>query len=273
MTTFNLDNFELDDPQGRWRIENATALPAMPTPENVLVTAPFVDGAAGVAGAIPAQPFALSLFISNDRQISHDTVIQRASFLAGKFGQAKNLVMVTANNDPLYAEILKVTASEPKMRRDRLGAIVVANFDLQPYWHTENPIIDTATTSGGPILYSPFAGMTAPPQDLIVKLSGPFQSVKITDPHTGQYFVISHELRTGQWLYLDVAGRVFWTSSLDYAWTRPSNIYPADYGVEGAPNFQPEITGNGSAGIRLHLEFTGIEGTVTTQVRGRKWYL
>ncbi|MGV4289409.1 hypothetical protein [Trueperella pyogenes] len=277
MTTFALDTLPLDDPDGRYRIEKSTSLPRLSIQENQLITAPFMDGALAVRGATPTRPFALSMWIPNPAGMSHDVVIDMASFLGLAFSQAKTLRMIPEKGEARIARILAVRASDTVMTRSRHGATIVFDLDLAPYWQSEAVYLSAQTDATPSTVIPNFDGITGPALDAVFRLTGRFASATITDPQTGSWLTASKPLESSDYLFVDAATGRTWRSPALSAWEPPQKTDLAKFGPGGIPKFWPTLNPSPdqySPLTSLVVKISTTNGTAPKLViRGHKWYI
>lgn len=272
MTTYFLDDFPLDDPQGRWRLTTSTELPALSLPEHKLVTVPFTAGAAKVRGAAPTRPITLGLWIPNrGGSPSHDHVLATAQLLGVALANAEHLVLAPTTGERRQAKILKASASEITMNHTRTWATLSFSLDLDPFWGSPSTFISAQTPATARTTIPNFTGTTGPARDAVIRLSGPLTAARLTDPTTGAWIHAATAVALGTYLYIRPATTSFWTSTSTSQWTPPAQVMVADYGPDGPPEFWPTAT---TTGTELIIQ-TALTNAQSTQlvVRGRKWYL
>ena len=272
MTTFYLDDFPLDDPQGRWRLTTDTELPSLSLSEHKLVTVPFMAGAARVRGAAPTRPITLGMWIPNrPGGPTHDHVLATAQLLGLALANAEHLVLAPNVDDRRQAKILNASASEISMNRTRTGATLAFSLDLEPFWASQAAFISAQIQATTQITIPNFAGVTGPARDAVIRLSGPLTAARLTDPTTGQWIHAATSVSRGTYLYISPSTTSFWTSTSTSQWTPPAQAKIAEYGPDGPPEFWPTAT---TTGTELIIQ-TALTNASSTQlvVRGHKWYL
>ncbi|SPT53804.1 Uncharacterised protein [Actinomyces bovis] len=260
MSEYTIDGQDLDDPQGRWRLTNATSLPTWGAPRLPNVEVP------GRIGVLPLPPtsaapatLVLGLLVQADDQ-KRATLDQNLRALAALLRPFGRLLRVT--HRPAGAPVREATARlsgsvEPKFFPAAVAATVSVSLELpEGVWRdpvpTEMAAADLSKIDGGAM----------PISDAVILVASPGSPVKITDQGSGGSMTWSGVVPPGKALLLEPA--LYRASFTAGSWSR-SGAVDASSGLSlsaGGFSITPDTSG--------HHAVTVTGGTA--QIRARRAY-
>lgn len=264
--TYKINGIPLDDPDGRWYLENATTRRALPAPRSTAGTTPGRDGETYTPGDRLAAPTLGLTLIVTDRDFNGAP--------SGPAQTERNLEMITgiiytreivvehfigAQERSARARISSGTtpvALDNRLTRYRL-AIALTIPDV--FWAertaglTEAPLPNVSSTVAIPHL----TGANAPISDAIIRIRGPFNgNVRIWNSigaDTGIFW--TGEVITNAYLFINAATLRAWQSGVPNSWLSTGQPDGVDYPPRGPLELTPSPPLNA---YRMTVQYPGI---------------
>lgn len=259
---YTLDGIPLHDPLGRWTLAEGSQIRSVPARRNTEHSIPGVDGV--ITNLSPTyEPGAISFGIHILKGRSHDEAMEVLDFWNGVLGQRNRLIPLdhTYNGTTKRAEIQIVASTETSQTFMRALTIEVVASIPGVFWRDISPSISRFDANGVSRLDN-FSGGTGPINDPIIKLVGPFTSVRLTtsaDPNN--ILLVDQAASASQEIVVDASA---WRARI----RDKSSSFVASAGSRVAA-----ISSHGT-GTMFHLEPTfnyaslGKEYTITASMSG-----
>ena len=179
---YTLDGIPLSDPKHRWVLAEGTEIRSVPARRNVEHAIPGVDGA--VTNLNPSfEPGALSFGIHVLTGQTHDSAMEVLEMWNGILGQRSRLLPLdhTYNGVTRRAMVQVVASTETTHNFMRAITINVVATIPDVFWRGLEPATSTFLPNTTSRLHG-LSGGTGPIHDPIIKMYGPFTSVKLECP-------------------------------------------------------------------------------------------
>ncbi|MGV9181808.1 hypothetical protein [Arcanobacterium canis] len=267
MTTYKLDNIPLDDPDGRWRLENQGSKPPAPAmPASTLLPHAFIDGATAITGGHQTRTLNLNLWIPNTTETwtSHDGTTNNLAALAAVIAQAKTVAYVPDGALPeRTARVLSRVISEPNWI-GRRGALVAVQLTIAPFWAEAQELSESRALTNGVVAFPRFAGATAPLEDAVIRVAGAARDIQITCPVNETGFIYKPLLRSGDTLEIDIAQRKVAVGGREVDYSYP---------ISGFLKVEPRPSGltDPVSFVELNVSAQSIS-KATVQLAARRWH-
>lgn len=269
---YEIDGVPLSDPQGRWRLHRETQRRTPVTMRAVEPIVPGLDGALPIYGEA-VEPTALGLELSvygTEEQIE-----ERCAFLRGLLGKTHAPLLVR-RRDGLTAEAKPAAITDPVMtaRYARIAATLTIPSGV---WR--GPAEEwVAGSLSGTHTVEPLGGGTRPVTDPLVQITGPAQSVALTDVETGSVLRYTGSVSAGQQLLIDVER---WRAALgaDLGWEATAWNATHDVDALGPRSsvhlwtLTPQATAAGTTRTRVAVSAAGTTSATDLRIRARTAHL
>lgn len=272
--TYLIDGIYLDDPTWRWRLEKATKLPATANRRVTSLDLPYRDGVVAVRQGMGTGQVGLSIACLDTPGTRGISAIDEArEALAALLRDARTLTWRPGPDRSRSVEVTEVAVAEPDLR-GRRAAVLSAALTVQPFWWEGDPQLTAAQViAAGTVEFPEMAGCTGRIQDAIVRITGPFSSLTLTDPGSGTGATLSTALPAATYLYLDVSAFTAWTSGSASAWSG-GTPQAVDFPAAGPLEVWPVLAGDPmSMPVRLQVAGAGFSGASQIAIRSRRWFL
>lgn len=205
---YTLDGIPLHDPQGRWTLAEGAQIRSVPARRNDEHVIPGLDGV--VSNLSPTfEPGALSFGIHILKGNTHDEAMRILDFWNGVIAQRHRLLPLdhTYDGSTKRAEIQIVASSETSNTFMRAITINIVATIPGAFWRDVSPSVSRFDVNATNRLEG-VSGGTGPIDDAIIKVYGPFTSVKFYTPinpseyvtfNTAAYSTQEIILSTGNW--------------------------------------------------------------------------
>lgn len=275
---FTLDGVELDDPSGRWWLNDRSRLRVRP---------PRLDNAASIPGREGAMPslgttFApgtalLSLTLSQD---DHADMMEGLELLYGLFSQRRRLLPLVHDYGNGQKRVAMVEVlSEVTPDWFLLGTTYVDVTLRVPdvFWRSESEVTATTpavTASAATHTLSLLDG-TAPIVDSLIRVKGAFSTLTLSDPVTGDQIKVNTPLTATQYIIIDTAKWTAHRVTTD-TWdtsggTDVSLLVESNRGRGAMLTLEPDQLISGGR-YRLTVQATAPASTPVVAVRAKKSY-
>lgn len=260
-TTYLVDGVPLDDPDGRWRLEAATRLPAPAGRRHALLETPRRPSVLQVPGQSGTGTVNLSLVVDGaGGRLDRGVLADRLSMLARVFDAAQAVTLRSPGRPDRSAVVHQAVVAEPAAVGR--AATVAIQLTVAPFWHEPTARTQTLDAETGQTLaFTTFAGTTGRygyANGMFLRVRGPFTRLELWDPNhvTGLFF--TKPLAANKTLTLTGTD---WFSSpslgLDYPPGGPLEIWPViPSGSTDPALMRPELVVSGSGiaeGVAVRL--------------------
>lgn len=273
--TYLVDGVALDDVAGRWRLENASKLPAAANRRVASLDLPYRDGVVAVRQGMGTGVVGVSVVVMGAEASGGDLGVleQRRSVVARLLGEARSVRWAPGVGVARTVDVVESAVSEPDLR-GMSAAVVSAALTVQPFWHEDAVIVtNNVALAAGTVEFPQLAGCTGRLNDAVVRVLGPFSTLTVTSPVDGSGAVFSAPLAASTYLYLDTVTFRAWTSSSATAWSG-GTARLADFPAAGPLTVWPTLAGDPmSMPVRLQVAGTGFTAASRIAIRSRRWFL
>lgn len=260
------DVVPLNDPEGRWFLDNLTQLSAPANRRNALIQTPGMDGGIPVDQGTGTGTIPVSLFVEEkpgetgrNLQLVQALLVGASTVTRFDSGWAQTV------------QVYSVLLAEPQWLGHG-GVRVQAVFTVAPFWRAAGDPVEAAPlTSMGTAPLGVFDGCTAPLVDAVVRVSGPYGWCHLTSGDTG--LLLDQSLTSGRHTFVDLASWHAWESTNANAWTKPtSGLTVPDYPRGGPLKLTPQLH-LGSLATMLTINAGNTSAGFAVTARAGRWYL
>ena len=280
--TYLIDGVPLDDPAGRWTLNDATRLPAAAVPRVSRLDLPYRDGVIAARQGWAEGHVRLALDLAADdgphkRAGNYDLspLDGYRSMLSALIAGGRKLTWRPRLGAPSRTtEIIEADIAE--MNRVTDWGVLIASLTVQPFWAEDSaPVTAAVQPVGTGVVFAEFAGSTARLADAIVRVTGPISALAITDQVTKTGITYAPALPAGSRLYYDTASGRAWTSTSTTMWTPGASKADVDWPMHGPLQVWPAPQGPDLAQMAPRLAFSGANTSSATglTIRARRHFL
>lgn len=267
--TFLVDGMSLDDPAGRWRLEQATRSPSVAVRRRAQLDLPMRDGTIPVLQGWGTGTVLVSVLVRPTRPDgSAGDVAQledNRRALVALLAQA-GTVGFSTDTTVRSVQVADVAISDP-VDHGRQGMIIQATFTVQPFWaEGTTPVVSAPAFAVPQIVFPEFAGCTGTLQDAVIRLTGPFGRMALACAGTG---LIVGALPAGQCRYVDLAAWSMWDTASSTQWTPAGATSQPDWPAGG----MLALRADPAAQLAVTVDVAGQTTATQVGVRARRWFL
>lgn len=262
--TWLVDGVLLDDPFGRWYVDDATNWPTSSVRRVATLTLPLRNGVVSRRQGWDTGIVKLGFTVNGGNVDGQDearlalvSLVARARELTYRHGERTRTV-----------DVVKVEVSEPEILDDPSFSRLEATFTTQPFWHGIDVVTSTDNAlSAGTVTFGEWAGCTGPVSDAVVRLTGPFDQLTLAGVD-GSSVSFASAATAGSFVFFDAASFTAWSGGASQ-WAPSSSQVLVDYGPAGPLQIDPSPDGS----FRLTVAGSAFTAASKISLRGRKWWL
>lgn len=262
--TWLADGAYLDDPDGRWFVNDATTWPSGAARRVSTLELPRRNGVTVRKQGWGTGTVKLGFYVHGDSVELHDPNLGALESLLARAG-----TLTFRNSDRTRsADIVKVELSDPEILSDPRWSKLEATVTTQPFWQGAD-IVTSAdqVMTVGVLAFTEWAGCTGPVSDAVLRLRGPFDQLVLTGSN-GSSLRVLNAVSAGSFIFVDLASFSAWSGAAGQ-WSPSAATVAIDYGPGGPLQFEPTSRGE----FALTIAATGLTASSAIAVRGRKWWL
>lgn len=262
--TWLADGVFLDDPDGRWFVNDSTTWPSVPARRVSTLELPRRNGVTVRKQGWGTGSVKLGLYVHGD---GAEAVDPNLDVLEALLSRANEVTFRNADRTRTV-EVVRVELSEPEILDDVSWSKLEVTLTVQPFWCGDSVITSTdRVLVVGELTFSEWAGCSGPVSDAVLRLRGPFDQLVLTGAN-GSSLRVLNAVASGSFVFVDLASFSAWSGAAGQ-WSPSSTQVAIDYGPGGPLQFEPTSKGD----FVLAVEATGLTAGSAIAVRGRKWWL
>lgn len=263
--SYRLDGVSLDDAAGRWFLEKATSLPGAAARRTQTLEVARRNGVTVARQGWGTGSVSVSVAVT-DKDVSGvrrgaAQLDQNVRVVQALLARAEQITHVSLAAVERTTDVVSVSVSEPSMLGREVQKIE-ATLTVQPFWQEGDVRIQEVVLTNGALKFSVWDGCTAPVQDGLIRITGPFTTCTLSGRGS---VVLSTALAAAKFLYIDPAAFTAFTSS-SAAWPSSGAAYALDF---GARPLELDCAG----GLQLTAAGTGFTSASKIAVRGHLYML
>lgn len=280
MASYTLDGIALDDPSGRFWLDNQTGVRVLPARRSANAVLPGRDGA--LTALTPTfEPGAVLLSIVV-RGATYEAFYKNLEFLYGVLAQRGRLLVLAHDigTETRYLDVQIVSSSEPETLNPRAARVRVIASAPTPFWRNGTTVDSslplTASTVTGTL--TAHADTTATIPDAQFRIKGAISGATITDPKSGDFITYGAALTATEYVIFDATD---WTARkvISNTWNRFS-AGSSDVTVNATSSrgsgpmlaLNPEFS-TGAGRLQLSVVATSPASSPTVEVRAKRSFL
>lgn len=264
-TRYHVDDVDLDDDNWRWKLSNATRLPAAPAQRTSRLEIPRLNGVKTRRGGWGSGSLKLALFIPKEGVNGiTESIEKRVTILQSLLARAKTVYRISPGLPEAGANIIATQVSEPQPS-DR-GWNLEATIELQPFWFESALVTSAGKVIPGEVTFLEWAGTTGDVVDGILRVKGPASRVEITGTD-GRGVSFESALTASQYVFVDLLAFTAWRGGAAQ-WSPNTSPVLLDYPAAGPLALSPSL-----GGVSVSVAGLGLTAASELRLRGHRFWL